>query len=89
MTLTDLKFVEIRFLLIPLIIESLAIKIVFLGQGCAPELYKFTDKLGFGKFALFPFRLSGALIFCSPAVLNDEWLHEASTLLLDFSVLFV
>ena len=38
LTLTDLKFVEIRFSLIPLIIESPAIKIVFLGQGCASKL---------------------------------------------------
>ena len=38
LTLTDLKFVRIRFSLIPLIIESSAIKIVFLGQGCASKL---------------------------------------------------
>ena len=35
LTLIDVKFVEIRFLLIPLIIESPAIKIVFL--GCATK----------------------------------------------------
>ena len=37
LTLTDLKFVEIRFSFIPLIIESPAIKVVFLGQGCASK----------------------------------------------------
>ena len=37
LTLTDLKFVEIRFSLIPLIIESHAIKIVLLDQGFAFE----------------------------------------------------
>ena len=90
LTLTDLKFVEIRFSLIPLIIESPAIKIVFLGQGCASKLKTlFTEIWGFGKFALLLFELSGALIFCSAVVSDDEWLHEAGTLLLDFSVLFI
>ena len=36
--LTDLKIEEIRFSLIQLIIEYPAIKIVFLGQGCASKL---------------------------------------------------
>ena len=35
LTLTDLNFVEKRFSLIPLIMESPAIEIVFLDQGCA------------------------------------------------------
>ena len=48
-----------------------------------------TDIWGFGKFALFTFKLSGALIFCSATVSDDEWLHEAGTLLLEFSVLFM
>ena len=29
------------------------------------------------------------LIFCSTAFSDDEWLHEAGTLLLDFSVLLM
>ena len=41
----------------------------------------FTDIKGFWK--------SGALIFCSTVVSDDEWLHEAGTLLLDLSVLFM
>ena len=38
LTLTDLKFLGIRFSLILLIIESPAIKIVFLGRGWAAKL---------------------------------------------------
>ena len=44
---------------------------------------------GFGKFALFLLELSGALIFCSATFLDDGWLHEAGTLLLDLSALLM
>ena len=40
LALTDLKCVEKRFTLMLLIIESPAIKIVFLGQECASKLKK-------------------------------------------------
>ena len=44
---------------------------------------------GFGKFAFLSFVLSGALIFWSTAVSDDEWSHKAGTLLLDLSALLV
>ena len=48
LNLADLKFVEIRFPLIPLILESPAIKIVFLSQGYASKLKTlFTGIRGF------------------------------------------
>ena len=52
LNLTDLKFVDIRVLLIPLIIESLAIKIVFLGQGCASRLYTLLSLLNYVPYVL-------------------------------------
>ena len=88
LTLTDLKFVDIRVLLIPLIIESPAIKIMFLGQGRASRLYiLFTDIKRFGKFV--PLELSGALIFCSTLVLDDKWLREADTFVIIIGFIFL
>ena len=90
LTLTDSKFVEIRFSLIPLIIQSPAIKIVFLGRERVSKLKTFTGIRGFGKFVPIALELSRALIFCSIVASDDEWLCEAGILLLlDLSVLFM
>ena len=41
------------------------------------------------KNCIIFFWVTVALILCSVTVSDDEWLHEAGTLLLDFSVLFM
>ena len=78
LTSTDLRFVEKLFSLIRLIMESSVIKIVFLGQGSVCTTL-FNDIRGSGKCVLF--ELSDAVIFFSMVVSDDEWLHEAETLL--------
>ena len=79
-TLTDLKFVEKRFLLIQWNLEAPPIKIMFLGKGFASLLWAlFSNINGFAKFV--PLHLPGKLMFSSTLVSDVKWFHEADTLL--------